>query len=419
MMGGDGRGLGGVESAAIAVSGVGMAFTDRSQGGRFRWVLKDVDCRIRAGEFCSIIGPSGCGKSTLLSIIAGLIRPAAGAVQVGDRVVRGVAPEAGYMFQKDTLVPWRTALQNVMMPLEIAGRADRDEARRLLRTVGLEGFEHQFPRELSGGMRKRVQLARLLAQAPRIFLMDEPFGALDAQTKLLIEEEFLRLWEGTRQTVVFVTHDLAEAITLSDRILLMTRHPGRVQRVFEVGIPRPRGQCPATCWPATPCSTWALDPYLTALYSLPRVALAPLFILWFGIGLASKVMLAVSIVCFILLMNAYAGVRSVDQDLVNAVRTMGASDRYITYRVILPSCVPWIFSGMRIGLGMALIGTVVGEMLASQKGLGHLIAVASGSFDTTGVFASLMIIAGMAMSLNEIPKAVEQRLLRWRGEEVL
>jgi len=159
----------------------------------------------------------------------------------------------------------------------------------------------------------------------------------------------------------------------------------------------------------------ALDPYLTAIYSLPRVALAPLFILWFGIGAASKIALGVSIVYFILLMNTYTGVRNVDTDLLNAVRTMGATDRYLTRRIILPSCVPWIFAGMRIGMGMALIGAVVGEMLAGQHGMGHLLAVASGSFDTTGVFSSLAILAVLAMGINSLMRTLEGRLSRWQG----
>jgi len=159
----------------------------------------------------------------------------------------------------------------------------------------------------------------------------------------------------------------------------------------------------------------AFDPYLMAIYSLPRVALAPLFILWFGIGAASKIALGVSIVYFILLMNMYAGVRNVDADLVSAVRTMGATDRYLTRRIILPSCIPWIFSGMRIGMGMALIGAVVGEMLAGQHGMGYLLAVASGSFDTTGVFSGLAILAVMAMAINGIMTTLERRLLRWQG----
>lgn len=160
----------------------------------------------------------------------------------------------------------------------------------------------------------------------------------------------------------------------------------------------------------------ALEPYLAALYSLPRVALAPLFILWFGIGLLSKVMLAVSIVYFIMLYSVYSGVKTVDVDLLNAVRTMGAKDRYLTRQIILPSCVSFIFSGLRISLGMALIGIVVGEMMASQEGLGRLIAIASGSFDTTGLFATFIVLAAMAMLLGALLKHAERRLQSWQED---
>lgn len=162
----------------------------------------------------------------------------------------------------------------------------------------------------------------------------------------------------------------------------------------------------------------ALDPYLMGVYSLPRIALAPLFIMWFGIGVASKIVLAVSIVFFILLINTYVGVQNVDDDLVNAVRTMGASRRFITRRVILPSCVPWIFSGLRISMGLALTAAVVGEMLAAQYGLGFLLARASGTFDTTGIFAVLIILALVSVGLYGAMTRLERRLLHWRGETV-
>jgi len=223
----------------VGVRGVSMAFFDRALGSE-RAVLENVDLSLAPGEFCSIIGPSGCGKSTLLSVVAGLIRPTTGKVWIDGQDIRGITRQTGYMFQKDTLVPWLTALQNVSMPLEIAKTKDTPRAEQLLARVGLKGFEHHYPRELSGGMRKRVQLARLLAQEPDLWLMDEPFGALDMQTKLLIQEEFLRIWEPLRRTAIFVTHDLAEAITLSDRIVVMSPRPATIRAIYAVDIPRPR-----------------------------------------------------------------------------------------------------------------------------------------------------------------------------------
>jgi NitT/TauT family transport system ATP-binding protein len=223
----------------LGVHGVSVAFPDRARASR-RAVLDRVDLSVATGEFCAIIGPSGCGKSTLLSVVAGLIQPEAGTVQFDGHPRHGVSRQTGYMFQRDTLVPWLTARQNVAMPLEIAGVKDRTHAAHLLARVGLKGFEDHYPRELSGGMRKRVQLARLLAQEADLWLMDEPFGALDMQTKLLIHEEFLRIWEPLRRTVLFVTHDLAEAITLSDRIVVMSARPATIRTSYPVDIPRPR-----------------------------------------------------------------------------------------------------------------------------------------------------------------------------------
>ncbi len=226
--------------SSISLENVSLAFPGRPSDAEQRWAVRGIQFEIPEGQFCSIVGPSGCGKSTLLSVIAGLLQPTGGGAFVNGQAVQGIDPRIGYMFQKDTLVPWRTALENVLMPLEIAGRPDRAVAASLLAKVGLAGFERHYPRELSGGMRKRVQLARLLAQTPETLLLDEPFGALDAQTKMIIHEEFLRIWEKSRQTVLFVTHDLAEAILLSDRILLVSPAPGRIQATYDVPIPRPR-----------------------------------------------------------------------------------------------------------------------------------------------------------------------------------
>lgn len=225
---------------SVRLEGIGLAFPSRITPKTPRWAVRDVDCEFAAGEFSSIIGPSGCGKSTLLSLVSGLLRPTTGEILIGGTPSLGIDPDLGFMFQKDTLVPWRTAMENVMMPSEIAGRPDADRAASLLARVGLAGHEGNYPRELSGGMRKRVQLARLMAQEPAILLMDEPFGALDAQTKLVIHEEFMRIWEAARQTVLFVTHDLTEAILLSDRIFLVSPGPGKIVAEYRVDIPRPR-----------------------------------------------------------------------------------------------------------------------------------------------------------------------------------
>ncbi len=225
-------------SLPISVSNVSKRF--RKADGSDLAALSDVTFEVRATEFCSLIGVSGCGKSTLLNIVAGLTPPSSGQIRIGGQLVNGLNPRVGYMFQKDTLLPWSSAIGNVRVPIEVQGRADEGESRRLMELVGLRGFEQSYPAQLSGGMRKRVQLARLLAQHPEVLLLDEPFGAVDAYTKLLLQEELLSIWQQKQSTVLFVTHDLYEAIALSDRIFLMSDRPGRIDGEFEVPIPRPR-----------------------------------------------------------------------------------------------------------------------------------------------------------------------------------
>jgi NitT/TauT family transport system ATP-binding protein len=206
-------------------------------------VLADVTLDVAEGEFLAIVGPSGCGKSTLLNVVSGLLAPATGRVSIDGAPVQGLNPRIGYMFARDALLPWRTSLANVAFGPELRGEpAGRREARArdLLRLAGLAGFEGSYPSQLSQGMRQRVSLARTLATDPDILLMDEPFGALDAQTKLVLEEEFLRIWERDRKTVIFVTHDLFEAIAMADRVVVFSARPGRIKSVVAIDLPRPR-----------------------------------------------------------------------------------------------------------------------------------------------------------------------------------
>lgn len=198
---------------------------------------------IAEGEFVSLVGPSGCGKSTILKVVAGLIEASAGSVLVGGEPVAGVPDGVGMVFQNDALLPWKTVRDNVRLPLSLRGlnAAQQDaEIARLLELVRLTGFETYYPRALSGGMKKRVALARTLAYDPRVFLMDEPFGPLDAQTRILIGREFLEIWEKLSKSVLFVTHDVEEAIALSDRVLVMSARPGRIVAEFRIDLPRPR-----------------------------------------------------------------------------------------------------------------------------------------------------------------------------------
>jgi sulfonate transport system ATP-binding protein len=205
--------------------------------------LQDVSLEVRGSDFVSIVGPSGCGKSTLLGMMAGLVPITEGRIVVGGRAVDGVDPRLGFVFQRDAVFPWKTVAENVGLPLLFRGvdpAVARPRVREWIARIGLTGFEDYHPHQLSGGMRKRVALAMTMVYDPEIVLMDEPFGALDVQTRNLMENDLLEIWAQWRRTVVFVTHDLEEAIALSDRIVVMSASPGRVKAVYPINLPRPR-----------------------------------------------------------------------------------------------------------------------------------------------------------------------------------
>ncbi len=205
--------------------------------------LEDISFQVRRREFLCVLGPSGCGKSTLIRLIAGLDLPSSGRILLDGQEVRGPGPDRGMVFQGYTLFPWRTVKQNVMFGMEMRGGdtiVSEREALQWLELVGLEKFADAFPLQLSGGMKQRVAIARALANNPRILLMDEPFGALDAQTRANMQQHLLKIWRNVDITVLFITHDLDEAIFLADRILVLKAHPGRVNELIEVPVPRPR-----------------------------------------------------------------------------------------------------------------------------------------------------------------------------------
>ncbi|MDR1157075.1 MAG: ABC transporter ATP-binding protein [Oscillospiraceae bacterium] len=205
--------------------------------------LEDFSLSIGEGELVSIVGPSGCGKSTLLDILAGLAQPQSGEVHIDGKQVGGPALDRGFIMQGYALLPWRTVAQNVAYGLEVKRVPRRQRAeicRKYIDLVGLGGFEDRYPNELSGGMRQRVAIARSLAYDPEVLLMDEPFAAVDAQTRETLQDELLRIWEKTRKTIVFVTHSIEEAVLLADRVVVMTSRPGRIKRVLKIDLPRPR-----------------------------------------------------------------------------------------------------------------------------------------------------------------------------------
>jgi NitT/TauT family transport system ATP-binding protein len=226
----------------VVVDRVAKTYVDRT--GRAVDALEGIEFTVEAEEFVALLGPSGCGKSTLLNVIAGLLAPTSGAAWFdGERP--GARPVAAMVFQEFALFPWRTVQQNVEFGLEEAGVAAReraDTARRYIEMTGLRGFEARYPHQLSGGMRQRVGIARALAVEPAVLLMDEPFSALDAQTRQLMQEELLHIWERTRKTILYVTHNIQEAVYMADRVVVLSRRPGRVLAEVPVKLPRPRDE---------------------------------------------------------------------------------------------------------------------------------------------------------------------------------
>ena len=224
----------------LSIEGVRKEYQVR---GKRVVALESVDLDICEGEFVTIVGPSGCGKSTLLNLIVGLLRSSGGRIVFNGAAIDGICTKIGYVTQKDNLFPWRTLIENVEIALEIRGIARmsrRSQAEELIERVGLRGFEDHYPHELSGGMRQRANIVRTLIYGPELILMDEPFGPLDAQTRIVLQDELLKLWSTTKKTIIFITHDLIEAITLADRVVLMSSRPGRIKAVEQVNIPRPR-----------------------------------------------------------------------------------------------------------------------------------------------------------------------------------
>jgi NitT/TauT family transport system ATP-binding protein len=212
-------------------------------GGKVYTAIRDITLSVAPGEFVAVVGPTGCGKSTTLSLISGLERPSAGSVQVMGEPVEGIDPRIGYVFQTDAVFPWKNVLSNVATGPLFRGQRKAEamaQAHEWIGRVGLSGFEDRYPHQLSGGMRKRVALAQTFINQPQILLMDEPFSALDVQTRIMMEDELLQMWSSLNASVVFVTHDLEEAISLADRVCVLTAGPGTVKGIYGIDLPRPR-----------------------------------------------------------------------------------------------------------------------------------------------------------------------------------
>jgi len=231
-------------ASALALDSITITFSSRSSAVASYTAVRDTTLHVAAGEFVSVVGPTGCGKSTLLNVAAGLLQPSAGSVKVFGAPLAGLNRKAGYMFQTESLMPWRSALDNVIAGLQFRGEeagAAKKKGQDWLERVGLAGFEERYPHQLSGGMRKRCSLAQMLILDPKILLMDEPFSALDVQTRQLMENELLELWSADRKSVIFITHDLEEAISLSDRVVVLSAGPeSHPIGEFDIDLPRPR-----------------------------------------------------------------------------------------------------------------------------------------------------------------------------------
>ncbi|HWQ76013.1 MAG TPA: ABC transporter ATP-binding protein [Syntrophomonas sp.] len=229
---------------AILIEGITKHYIVRQQREKTKfYAVQDVSVKVTEGEFLAIVGPSGCGKSTLLDIVAGLLNPDAGNVSIDGKKVSGSSTDCGFVMQSYALLPWRTVRRNVEYGLEIKKTPRRERrgiSQRYIEMVGLSGFESRYPHELSGGMKQRVAIARALAYEPKILLMDEPFAAVDAQTREVLQDELLRIWEETHKTILFVTHSIDEAVSLADRVIVMSSHPGKIKEVVNVTLTRPR-----------------------------------------------------------------------------------------------------------------------------------------------------------------------------------
>lgn len=230
-----------VKKPLIIIKGLHKSYASKKDG--MIDALKDVNLQIAEGEFVALVGPSGCGKTTLLKILAGLVDDFAGTVTLNDVAVTRPSAEVGFVFQEPTLLPWRTILQNILLPVELMHLDKKhyhDRALMLMETVGLKGFENKLPNELSGGMRQRAGICRALIRDPKVLLMDEPFGALDAMTRELLNSELQNIWIKSQKTVLFVTHSIPEAVFLADKVVVMSARPGHIEEIVDVKLARPR-----------------------------------------------------------------------------------------------------------------------------------------------------------------------------------
>jgi NitT/TauT family transport system ATP-binding protein len=510
---------------------------DPKTAGEELVVLDNVSFTVPRNQFVCLLGPSGCGKTTLLRIVVGLNDADGGEVRVDGAAVKGPGQDRCMVFQNYGLLPWRTVRANAEFGLEIRGEPTgqrRGVSQRAIDKVGLQGFERHYPHQLSGGMQQRTGLARALSKDPKILLMDEPFAAVDMQTRELLQEELLRIWNTTETTVLFVTHSVEEAVYLGDRVIVMAARPGRIRADVVIDLPRPRyatdvkssprfGELcgrlremlreekappkpkaevkpprrerkfqltdypnavrvtsllltlalwewygrgvdpifmsyPTAIVAAVPnmiakgelqrallltlqglsagfvlavvfgivigllmgryrLFDYLLDVQISALYSTPNVALIPLLILWFGLGMTSKIAIVFLAAFFPIIVNTYGGVRNVSRGLVEIAQAEGASEAQIFGKIILPASLPFIMAGIRLAVGRAVVGMVVAEMFTAMTGLGGAIVYYSNAFATDKLFVVIILLALLGVALTEGVKFLEVRLAPWKETE--
>src|SRR6266511_3489123 len=412
-------------AAQIALQGVGKRYETASGAVA---AVEAVSFAVRSREFVTLLGPSGCGKSTLLGIIGVLARPAAGRVLIDGEPVVGPNPrKVALVFQDAGLFPWRTALDNVGFGLE------------------LQGFAAKYPRELSGGMRQRVAIARALALETPILLMDEPFGALDEQTRLLMGEWLVGIRGRTPKTVVFVTHSLLEAIVAWEAVarplnpvlyIAPSRLPAALVRMLNVrDLPPLPGHLWLTVTEIVAAYALALaaglwlgfllglrrtlgriyEPLLAALYAVPSVVWYPSLMLFFGLGPASKVAFGVLLGVFPIVLSVLAGIRQVPQHLVTVAVSMGAGPAVVFRKVMLPAMASTMVGGLRAGLALSVVGVLVGEILGARSGIGYVINYAYGLLMTQEYAALVLIIAAAVLAIDGAGALLEARVRRWAG----
>jgi ABC-type nitrate/sulfonate/bicarbonate transport system ATPase subunit/ABC-type nitrate/sulfonate/bicarbonate transport system permease component len=510
---------------------VTMRFADAA--GRGVTAVAGVSLAVADGEVVALIGPSGCGKSTLLNIGAGLNAASEGAAFIDGEKVEGSNAHVAFMLQKDLLLPWRTVAENVMLGAEIQGQGREQRRRRaseLLDGFGLGEFADHYPHQLSGGMRQRAALARTLAVDPSVLLLDEPFSAVDAQTRMVLQRDLARTLTRAGKTALLITHELTEAVTLSDRVLVMSARPGRIVDEMTIDLPQRddplarrrdprvndyvarlmdrlhrrrrarggwRGRRPMSArrlrlpsgagasfilfviflaaWEwgpgllgiptyiipslsevareavrmwhlnhvlmhtgvtageviagfvlgsllgafigyllgMSPATEVALSPYSLALQIAPKVAFAPLFILWMGFSVYPKILVAVLIVFFPVMVNVLTAIRTVDPDLVNLARSFTATRAQIFWKIEFPASLPPLFAGLRIGSTLAVVGVVVGEFVGGNLGLGFLLTFGEGQADTPMVFVSIVLLTVIGSLAYLAVVFAERRVLHY------